>query len=267
MYNIVELFQYSFVVRALLVGTLMSICAALLGVSLVLKRYSMIGDGLSHVGFGALAVAMALNLVPLYVAIPLTLLAAYVLLKLGECGRLKGDAAIAILSSSALAIGIIVVSCTQGFNADVGGYLFGSILAVSKSDVYLGVGIALLVLVLYVVFYNKIFAITFDESFARAIGVNTDRYRTLLAALTALVVVVGMRIMGAMLMSSLLVFPAITAMRIFSTFRCTIICAATVSVVCLLAGLLGSLLFSIPTGASIVMANLIAYALARVVGR
>lgn len=250
------LFSYSFIVRALAVGTMVSLCAALLGVSLVLKRYSMIGDGLSHVGFGSLSVALAMNLAPLEVSLPVVTLAAFLLLRLSERSRIKGDAAIALISSSAIAIGIIVVSLTSGMNVDVYNYMFGSILAMSESDVYISMGVSAVVFVLFLLFYNKIFAVTFDENFARATGTKAGRYNMLIALLTALVIVVGMRMMGSLLISSLIIFPALTAMRLFKSFRSVVICSAVLSVACFIAGILISFVWSLPAGASIVVANL-----------
>ena len=169
--SVIEMFSYPFMVRAFIVGSLVALCSALLGVSLVLKRYSMIGDGLSHVGFGALAVAAALNAAPLSVAIPVVIVAAVLLLRIRGNSRIKGDAAIALISTSSLAVGVMVISLTTGMNTDVYNYMFGSILAMSEEDVRLSVILAAVVLILYIFFYNKIFAITFDETFARATGV------------------------------------------------------------------------------------------------
>ena len=218
-----DLFSYTFIVRALIVGTLVSLCAALLGVSLVLKRYSMIGDGLSHVGFGALAVAMAFNWAPLPVAIPVVVVAAFLLLRLSENSKIKGDSAIALIASSSLAIGVTVISLASGQNADVYSYMFGSILAMKESDVYISIALSVVVLILFIVFYNKIFAVTFDENFAKATGTRANLYNMLIALLTAVTIVVGMRIMGTMLISSLIIFPALSAMRIFRQFRSVVI--------------------------------------------
>jgi zinc transport system permease protein len=262
-----ELLSYDFIVRAMAVGVLVALCAALLGVTLVLKRYSMIGDGLSHVGFGALAVAMSLNLAPLEVSIPVVLFAAFMLLRISESSRIKGDAAIALISSSSLAIGVIVVSMTTGMNADVCNYMFGAILALSKSDVYLSVAVAVAVLILYVLSYNRIFAVTFDEDFARAGGMDASGYNMLIAGLTAMVIVVGMRMMGAMLISSLIIFPALTAMRVFSSFRGVVICSAVLSVLCFVTGMAASFGLSTPAGASIVVANLAAFVLFSAAGK
>ncbi len=253
---ILEMFSYPFMVRAILVGILIALCAALLGVTLVLKRYSMIGDGLSHVGFGALAIASALNLAPLRVAIPVVVLAAFGLLRLGETSKIKGDAAIALISSGALAIGVTVISMTTGMNTDVYNYLFGSILSMSREDVILTTAAAAVVLGLFAVFYHRIFAVTFDETFARATGTRTGFYNSLIAVLTALVIVIGMRMMGSLLISSLIVFPAMSAMRLCRTYRSVILHAAVISVSCLVVGLTISYLYATPTGASIVLCNL-----------
>ena len=261
-----QLLSYEFIVRALIVGTLVSLCAALLGVSLVLKRYSMIGDGLSHVGFGALSIAMALNLSPLQVSIPVVVLAAFLLLRISENSKIKGDAAIALIASGSLAVGVIVTSLTTGMNTDVNSYMFGSILAMSQSDVYLSVGLSIVVLILFVLFYNKLFAITFDENFALATGTKVGVYNTLLALLTAITIVVGMRIMGALLISSLIIFPALTSMRVFQSFKGVVICSALVSVVCFVIGISGSFVFSTPAGASVVAANILMFALFSLVG-
>lgn len=261
-----DLFSYEFIVRALIVGILVSLCAALLGVSLVLKRYSMIGDGLSHVGFGALSIAMALNTSPLAIAIPVVVIAAFFLLRISENSKIKGDAAIALISSSALAIGIIVTSLTQGMNTDVINYMFGSILAMNKSDVYLSIGLSIVVLSLFVVFYNKIFAVTFDENFAKATGTKADFYNMLIAFLTAITIVVGMRIMGTMLISSLIIFPALTAMRVCKSFKSVVITSAIVSIVCFFFGIMVSFVFEFPAGASIVLVNIIVFILFYLLG-
>lgn len=261
------LMQYPFLVRAMIVGVLVALCAALLGVSLVLKRYSMIGDGLSHVGFGALALALAMGWAPMAVAVPVVVAAAFLLLRLSETSKIKGDAAIGLISSSALAAGVVVISLSSGMNADVNGYLFGSILAMSDADVVLSVILSAVVLVLFVLFYNKLFAVTFDESFAKATGTRTEIYNMLIALLTALTIVVGMRVMGAMLISSLVIFPALTAMRVCRSFKAVVITAAAVSVVCLTAGLAASFSFDTPAGASVVLANLAVFIMFALAGK
>ncbi len=264
---ILSVFSYSFMTRAFLVGLLVSLCAALLGVCLVLKRFSMIGDGLSHVGFGALSVAMALNLAPLYVSTPVVILAAFGLLHLSETGKIKGDAAIAMVSSAALALGVIVTSLSGGMNADVHNYMFGSILAMSQGDVILSVILSLAVLCLFIFLYHNIFAVTFDEAFARATGARVRLYHMLLALLTAITVVVGMRMMGTMLMSSLIIFPALTAMRLFKSFRSVVICSAVTGILSFLIGMFLSFFFSIPTGACVVAVSLIIFLIFAIIER
>ncbi len=262
-----EMLTYPFMQRAFLAGILISVCASLLGVSLVLKRYSMIGDGLSHVGFGALAIASALHLAPLAVAVPVVVLAAFVLLRLSEGGRVKGDAAVAMFSTGALAVGVMVVSVTTGMNADLNSYLFGSILAMSRSDVVLSVVLAFAVLVLYFVFYNQLFAVTFDPVFARATGVRAGFFNSLLAVLTAVTVVLGMRMMGALLISSLIIFPALAAMRVCRHYRTVILAAALLSVSGFALGMTVSFLFATPAGASIVVVDIFFYFIFSALGK
>ena len=240
---------------------------ALLGVILVLKRYSMIGDGLSHVGFGTMAIAMAFNFAPLAVSIPICVLAAFLLLRVSSSSNIKGDAAIALISSSSLAIGILVTSLTSGLNTDVTSFMFGSILAISKADLIVSVILAVIVIGLFVIFYNKIFLVTFDENFATASGIKSNLYNGLIAVLTALTIVIGMRLMGAMMISSLIVFPALSAMRIFRSFFKVIICAVIISLVCFIVGIISSFVWSTPAGASIIVANLIAFVICMVVGK
>jgi zinc transport system permease protein len=259
--TLIEMFSYAFLVRAFIVGALVSICAALLGVSLVLKRYSMIGDGLSHVGFGSLALATALNTAPLTVAIPVVIAAAFLLLRLSENSKIKGDAAIALISTGSLAIGVVIISQTTGMNTDVCNYLFGSILSMKKTDVYLSIALSIVVLILFIIFYNKLFVITFDETFAKASGIKTELYNMLIAFLTALTIVLGMRMMGALLISSLIIFPALSSMRIFKKFKSVTVCAAIVSILCFFIGVVISYLYATPTGASVVTINIIVFIL------
>lgn len=260
------MFSYTFLTRALVVGLLISLCAALLGVSLVLKRYAMIGDGLSHVGFGALALAAVMNLAPLAIAVPVVIIAAFFLLRISESRKLKGDSAIALISTSSLAIGVMAVSLTSGMNTDVNNYLFGSILAMSDTDVVLSVVLSIAVLILFLLFYSRIFAVTFDEDFAHATGIHTGAYNILIAVLTAVTIVLGMRMMGALLISALIIFPALSAMRVCKSFKSVIIFAACISVFCFLIGLLVSYLFNTPTGATVVIADLAVFLLCCVAG-
>ena len=258
--TIMEMMSHLFIQRAILVGSLVSLCAALLGVSLVLKRYGMIGDGLSHVGFGVMTVATALGLTtPLYIAIPGVMLFAILLLKLDENSKVKSDSAIAIISSSALAMGVAITSLTTGLNADLCNFMFGSILAMSKMDVIISVVVSVIVAILFIVYYRKLFIITFDEEFAKANGLKVKRYTNLIALLTALVIVVGMRMMGTMLISSIIIFPALTAMRLCKSFKKVVVTSAIISVVCFLVGIYFSYVYNISAGAMIVIVNLIAF--------
>lgn len=255
--TVIEMMSHVFIQRAVLVGVLVSLCAALLGVSLVLKRYSMIGDGLSHVGFGVLTVATALGATsPLYIAIPVVTISAIVLLKIGNNSKIKSDSAVALISSSALAIGVAVTSVTTGMNTDVCNFMFGSILAMSKGDVYLSVAVSIIVAILFIVYYRKLFLVTFDENFATASGLKANRYTSLIAVLTALVIVVGMRMMGVMLISSIIIFPALTSMLIFKSFKKVVISSGVISVFSFLIGIYLSYLYNISTGATIVIVNL-----------
>ena len=284
---------YRFIRRALLVGTLVSLCASLLGVSLVLKRYSMIGDGLSHVGFGALTAAMALGFVtadslpaflprglrealtglshgiaenPLPFTLVVVVLCAFLLLRLSQKSRLHGDSAIALISTSALALGVIITSSLSGMNVDVYNYMFGSILAMSSFDVWASVALSTAVLVLFLLFYPELFAVTFDEPFARATGMKAGLYNMMLALLTAVTVVIGMRMMGTLLISSLVIFPALSSMRVFNRFRSVTIGAAVISVACFLVGMMLSCVYSLPTGAGIVGINLIVFMICSAIG-
>lgn len=265
--QISQMFSYSFIVKAFAVGILVSICSSLLGVTLVLKRYSMIGDGLSHVGFGALAIATALGMAPLAVTIPVVLVAAFFLLKISSSGKIRGDAAIAIISSGALALGILVSSLTSGMNTDLFNYMFGSILSLTNADAILSIAISIVVIVLYLLFYNRIFAVTFDEEFAKSQGVNTGIYNMLIAALTAVTVVLGMRMMGSLLISSLIIFPAISAMTICKKYKKVVIFSVIISVLCFIFGMFISYFFETPTGATIVAINLITLIILKIIKR
>lgn len=254
-----EMLSYPFMVRAIVVGVLVSLCASLLGVSLVLKRYSMIGDGLSHVGFAALAVATAFNAAPLKVAIPVCVVAAFLLLRISESSKIKGDAATALVCSGSLAIGVMTISLTTGMNTDVCNYMFGSILALSEADANLSKVLSVLVIVLFLLFYNRIFAVTFDETFTKATGTRAGVYNMVLAVLTAVTVVLGMRMMGALLISSLIIFPSLTSMRVCKKYKSVIICSVIISIVCFLGGMIVSYEKSTPTGASVVCMNIAAF--------
>ncbi len=239
---------------AIIGGLAVTICSSLLGVTLVLKRYSMIGDGLSHIGYGALSVAAVMNLAPLKVALPVVIIAAFILLRLSESSKLSGDSAIALFSTTALSVGILV-SSKAGITNDVSHYMFGSILAMNKSDVILSVVLSVIVIAAFIILYNRIFSVTFDENFARATGVNAGIYNMIFAILTAVTVVLGMMMMGALLISSLIVIPTLTAMRICRSFRGVVLTAGAVSVVSFLVGMFMSLLLNTAPGASIVIVN------------
>ena len=262
-----QLFSYGFIVRSIVAGSLIALCCALLGVPLVLKRYSMIGDGLSHVGFGAIAIAMALNASPLAVAIPVTVISSFLLLRVSSNSKIKGDAQIALISTSALAIGILVTSMTSGLNTDVNAYLFGSVLSLGKTDVIVSVILAVFVIAFFVLFYNKIFAVTFDETFSSSSGIRTGFFNGALAVFTSLTIVIGMRLMGAMMISSLIIFPALSSMRVFKSFKSVIISSSISSVICFFVGIALSFAFSSPAGATIVVTNLVVFIIFMIIGR
>lgn len=264
-----EMLSYLFIQRALIVGILVSLCSAVLGVSLVLKKYSMIGDGLSHVGFGALSVAFSLNSLPLIAnsfkidplifSIIMVLIIAFLLLRISENSKIASDSAIALISATSLTIGVLAISLTTGINTDVCNTLFGTILAMTKSDVHLSIVLSIIVLILFVVFYHKIFAVTFDENFAKATGIRTNIYNMIIAFLTAIIIVLGMRLMGTLLISSLIIFPALTSMRLCKTFKAVIISSAIISVICFFFGVVLSYTHRTPAGASIVLMNIIVF--------
>lgn len=252
------------ILKAMTVGLLVSLCASLLGVSLVLKRYSMIGDGLSHVGFGALAVATLLNIgtgFSLEISIPIVVLAAFIILRLSESGKINGDSAIAMISTGAMAVGIVIYSLTTGYTTDVCNSLFGSasIITLTDKDLVLSIVLSVLVLAIFALFYTKIFAVTFDETFSKATGVRAEIYKMLIAFLTAVTIVLGMKMLGAIMISALIVFPALTSMRLCKTFKSVIVCSAAVAAVCFTLGFFASCIFAVPAGASVVLANIAAF--------
>lgn len=251
----VDLLSSSFVLRAFAVGVPVALCASVLGVVLVLKRYSMIGHGLSEVGFAALSVALAFDLPPLYVATPVVLAASFVIMFVSQEKGASGDVAIGLASSAALAAGVIVASVKRGLNMDVYNYMFGSILAVSRGDVCLSLVLSVVVLGLFSFFYNRLFLVVHDEDFARSLGVNVTAFRFLISFMTAVTVVLGMRLMGTLLISSLIILPAVTARHLAGSFRGMLIIAGLASVFCFVAGMLVSALFDLPTGASVVAVN------------
>jgi zinc transport system permease protein len=259
-------FEYDFVRNATIAGLLISLCAGLLGVMLVLKRYSMIGDGLSHVAFGAMAVAAVAGLAPMTVALPVTVLAAVVLLWANEKGIIKGDAAIAILSAGAMAIGYLLLnifpsSDTGSISGDVCSSLFGStsMMTLTGADVWLCVGLSVAVIAFFILCYHRIFAITFDSSFATSAGIRTSAYNLIISVVSGVVIVLAMKLVGALLISALIIFPSLSSMRVFGNFKAVVLSSATVAVVGSGIGLLLSLLYSIPTGATVVAVHLVIF--------
>lgn len=259
--------NYPFVRYAFVVGLLIALCASLLGVTLVLKRFSFIGDGLSHVAFGAMAVAAVTGLTnKTVIVLPVTVLSAILLLRTGQNTKIKGDAAVAMISVGALAIGYMLMNVfpsSSNISGDVCSTLFGStsILTLRRTDVLLCIVMAVIVLLTFLLFYHKIFAVTFDESFAQASGINAKGYNLLIAVITSMIIVLAMNLVGSLLISALIIFPALSAMRLFRSFRSVIICSAVISVVCAAAGIILSILFSTPVGSTIVAADMAVFLL------
>ncbi|MBI2908651.1 MAG: metal ABC transporter permease [Chloroflexi bacterium] len=252
-------FSYEFIQRAYLAGSFVAALCAMLGLFLVLRKLSLIGDGLSHVSFGAIALGLFLGLYPFYVAIPAVVLASYAILKLTEKARIYGDAAIGIVSSVGIAGGVILASLSRGFNVDLFSYLFGNILAISVQEVYLSVGLSLVVLLVVIFLYHDLFSATFDEEYARITGVRTERINVVLTSLTAITVVLAIRVVGIMLASALLVLPAVSALQIARGFRAAMVLAAMLSVFSVLVGITASFYADIPAGATIVLVNFILF--------
>ncbi len=265
--------QKPFVVNAVIVGVLIALCSSLLGVTLVLKRYSFIGDGLSHVAFGAMAVAAVVGLtddMPLVLAV--TVISAVLLLRMGKNAKIKGDAAIAMISVGSLAVGYLLMnlfSTSSNISGDVCSTLFGStsILTLSPFDVWMCVILSIVVVLFFVLFYNRIFSVTFDESFAQATGQRANVYNLLIAIVIAVIIVVSMQLVGSLLISALVIFPALSAMRVFKSFRSVTVCSAIVSVVCALTGLLTSILAGTPVGSTIVAADIVVFIIFSIIGK
>ena len=270
---IAEYLSYPFVRYALAAGVLTALCSSLLGVTLVLKRYSFIGDGLSHVAFGAMAFAAVLSVkTELIIVLPVTVLCAVLLLKTGTNTKIKGDAALAMFSVGSMAFGYLLLnmfSASANVSGDVCSTLFGStsILTLTKADVWVCVVMSVLVILTYVLFYNKIFAVTFDENFARATGVNASAYNLLIAVITAVIIVIAMNLVGALLTSALIIFPALSAMRMFHTFRQVVICSAVIAVLSSALGIIASIAISSPVGATIVVTDILVFAGFSLAGR
>ena len=264
--------EYPFVRYAVITAVLIAVCASLLGVTLVLKRFSFIGDGLSHVAFGVLAVAAVLNLSNnMLLVLPVTVLCAVLLLRTGKNARVRGDAAVAMISVASLAFGYMLMnifSTTSNVSGDVCSSLFGSasILTLSSTEVLLCAILSIVVVVLFIVFYNRIFAVTFDEDFAKASGLHANAYNLLIAVITAIIIVVAMNLVGSLLISALIVFPALSAMRLFKSFKAVTVCAAVISVICSLGGIIVSILFETPAGSTIVVADAVVFGICFLLG-
>lgn len=263
--TLIQYFSFPFVRYAFIVGVLIALCSSLLGVTLVLKRFSFIGDGLSHVAFGGIAIASVLNITNnMYLVLPLTILSAILLLRAGKDTKIQGDAKIAMISVGALALGYLlmnVFSTSSNLSGDVCTTLFGStsILTLTKGEVYLCTALSISVIIAFILFYNKIFAVTFDQDFATAVGTHASIYNLVIAVIIATIIVLAMNLVGSLLISALVIFPAISAMRLFKSFRSVTICSAVISVVCAMAGLLIAILAGTPVGSTIVAADIFVF--------
>ena len=270
--TLAQYFSFAFVRYAFIVGVLISLCSSLLGVTLVLKRFSFIGDGLSHVAFGAICIASVLNITNnMYLVLPITIISAILLLRTGKNTKIQGDAAVAMISVASLAIGYLLMnifSTSSNLSGDVCSTLFGStsILTLTQGEVWLCAGLSIAVIIAYIVFYNKIFAVTFDENFATAVGTHAQAYNLVIAIIIAVIIVLAMNLVGSLLISALVIFPALSAMRVFKSFRSVTLCSAVVSVVCSVTGLLISILAGTPVGSTIVAADLSAFLIFTIVG-
>ena len=263
--TLIDYFQFSFVQYAFIVGILIALCSSLLGVTLVLKRFSFIGDGLSHVAFGAMSIAAVLNLSNnMYLVLPFTVVAAILLLRTGKNAKIQGDAAVAMISVGSLALGYLVMNVFKSSNnvaGDVCSTLFGatSILTLKRSEVWLCVILSVIVITAFIVFYNKIFAVTFDENFAQAVGTHASIYNLVIAIIIAVIIVLAMNLVGSLLISALVIFPALSSMRLFRSFKSVTICSAVISVFCAVSGLVISILAETPVGSTIVAADLVVF--------
>ena len=259
--SIFKLLSYAFVQRALIVGLLIAISSSFLGIFLVLRKYSMIGDGLAHVSFATVALALVLNQSPLIISIPIVSLASLLILKLSEENRIGGDAAIGLIASTSLAIGVFITSVSNGFSVDLSSYLFGSILIIAQSDVYLSLVLTVLIVSLVLVFYQDLFAMTYDLDYAKVSGRKAKRLNQLLSILTAITIVLGIRVVGTMLISSLIIFPTVSALRLSKGFKSTIIWAVIIAIISVMSGILISVTLDFPTGSSIVLINALLFGL------
>lgn len=256
--NVFSMLAYDFVIKALIVGVCISLCSSLLGVNMVLKNKAMIGDGLSHVAFGACAIAACLNWAPLIVSIPVVVISAFIILKLSEKSKIHGDSLIALFASSSLAIGYIAIKLGD-LNKDLDSYLYGNIYMISTTELILTLVLTVIVIGAFVIFYNRIFSITFDEDFSKSSGVRTEIYNIIISILCAFTVVIGMKVMGTLLITSLIVFPVLSARQICKTYKHVVIASAIISVLCFVIGIITNLAVDLPVGATIVVINLIVF--------
>ena len=264
--DILHIFSLDFMQRALLGGILLSVCCAILGIILVLKQFSMIGDGLSHVAFGSLAIATLLGFSPLKFTIPIVILSAFFLIRIKESSKINGDSAIAILSITSLAIGVVCISAKSGANTDVYNYMFGSLLSITNQDLHYIIILSILIIISYIYTYNKMFSITFDENFSKASGINVELHKIIIAILSSLTIVIGMKLMGALLISALIIFPALISMIICRTFKGVVILSVILSVITFCTGSLLSVIFDTPIGATIVVVDFIFFIIFTFVG-
>ena len=265
-YNLFTILSRPYIIKAFIVGITMALSGALLGVSIVLKKHSMIGDGLSHVGFGAVAIAVCIGVAPLALAIPLVMLASFVILYLSQKSKVVNDASIALFSTIALAIGYAAIELGDGVNFNVSSYLYGSLLGVTTTEVVLSIVILFIVVGTYIYLYNKIFSVTFDEVFSKSLGLKTNVINIIISMLTSVTVVIGMKVMGALLITALIIFPTLSARQIFKTYKHVVISSAVISVLCFVIGIFTNLAVDLPVGATIVVINLIVFIILLITG-
>lgn len=252
---IIDAFQYSFMIKAITAGILIALCSSFLGIFLVLRKYSMIGEGLAHVSFATVAIALLLNKSPILVSIPLVTLASILILKLSEKNKLNGDAAIGLVSSFAMALGVLISSVSSGFNVDLFSYLFGNILVISDLELILSIILSIVVIISIILFYNPLFSITFDEDFSNTMGIKVNYINYLISILTGITIVLGIRVVGTMLISSMIIFPTISALQVSSSFKGTIFLSSIISILSVILGVFISFIYDLPTGSTIVLMN------------
>lgn len=257
--SLLEAFQYQFIIKALIVGSMIALSSSVLGIFLVLKKFSMIGDGLAHVSFATVALALLLNSSPLLISIPVVILASFLILKLNEKADLHGDAAIGLVSSFSVAFGVLLASVSGGFNVDLFSYLFGSILVISDLDLVFSIILSIVVVLGLFFFYNALVAVAHDEEFAGVIGIDVKLMNRIIAVLTSITIVLGIRVVGTMLISSMIIFPTVTALQLSKSFKQTIALSIAVSIFCVIVGVLVSFVFNLPSGATIVILNAICF--------